>query len=118
MWASLALESSRSNGVSEPVLQALDYALEYGRNDYETMRWLSLIAIRNWPWLDCAHKIELFGVIHDSLRKNDAIVVWWNVERGHKSIERYVTALMQAYNFNESWAKRQVDVCRFESAES
>ena len=116
LWAKYALLSNQLHGISEQSLAALDNAIRYGRNDYQTIRILSFIAVRDWPKFRCDSKQKMLDIINAALQKNDDILSFWNTENGHMPIGKYVTTVMQAYDFNEEWARTQALVCKQKSA--
>ncbi len=111
LWAQYAYQLIDTKGVDEISYAALDNAASLGINDYQTLRVLAFIAIRQWPHLSCEYKRVMLRAITNALQLNDHILIWWNVQQGYKPIGRYVNAVMEAHKFDLSWAHTQVDVC-------
>ena len=112
LWAKLAYHISRLEGVNQPMLAALDSAMNYARNDYNTFKVLLEIGVRDWPRFDCNYKEKMLGVVNDSLHVDDRLLSRWNGERGHMKIDGYVTSLMEFYSFDPLWAVNEVNQCR------
>ena len=111
LWSKYALHSSQLEGLNEKTLNAIDRAIEFGLNDYQTLRVLALIAIRDWPKFGCDKKTTMLEVVELGLKKNDRILALWNIGYGHLPIGKYITSLMEIYDFNQEWAEIQVRVC-------
>jgi hypothetical protein len=111
LWSRYAMYLSHYEGVSEQMLVAIDRALEFGRNDYVTLKNLVYIAIRSWPKFNCQYKELMLGIIRAGLTKNDHILSRWNTVNNHMVIGKYVTTLVRFYGFDEEWADIQVRVC-------
>lgn len=112
LWAKLALHYSRLEGVSPKMLYALDSAVRYGKNDYQTLRILVSIAIRDWPKFNCHRKEEMLSVVESGLTVDDLILNQWMIDHGHMRIGRYLSRLFKNYDFDPKWAKIQVNVCK------
>jgi hypothetical protein len=112
LWAKLAFHLSRLEGVSAKMLDALDSAMKFARNDYHTFQVLLDIAIRDWPRFDCIYKEQMISVVHDSLHVDDRLLSRWSAERGGMNIEGLVASLMTFYNFDPIWAANEVNICR------
>lgn len=111
LWSRYAVYATQIKGMERDVLVAVDMAIKYGRNDYHTLKDLIFVGIKEWPNLDCHYKSVLLDRITAGLRKNDLILSRWNTEHQHMSIGQYTTSLMSYFDFDEIWAKTQIEIC-------
>ena len=56
LWSRYAVQRASLSGIDNETLAAIDNALRYGRNNYNTLKNLVLLAIRYWPFYDCTYK--------------------------------------------------------------
>ena len=90
---------------------ALFQAMKNGPRDYNTMRIISELGIKKWPWLSCSQRQLLVQILDYAGSVDDLILARWNTDHRFLPLKQHLDKQYQYYEFDLAWAKRHVARC-------
>ncbi len=112
LWAALANVYSISGKRENEYYLALNSAFNYGSRDYNTMRLLATIGVRDWPHLKCEQMHQVVSLLDRLKDYDDVIISVRNTNLGLTAARKKYTQLLEKYQFNMAWARRQSGLCK------
>jgi cytochrome c-type biogenesis protein CcmH/NrfG len=111
LWALLAHLHSYQGERGQAYLDALRNAFEYGGYDYNTMQYLVILGVADWPHLGCQDRAATVDLLERALEMDDLILARHNAELRTALLPQQVQKVMEHHHFDLDWARRQARAC-------
>ena len=111
MWSKyvilLSLQGDRSKHYQDSVAKAVYFS----RYEYNSMKSLVSLIIRDWPALSCQNKKLGVDLINRGLEIDEVAVGLWNAKQGIQPMKGEIEQQSNLYRFSIQWARIQASTC-------